>query len=281
MDVSDCISTLIDRIGLRAGTFYAGRLCGTHAFHEDEGVGHLHVVRHRSLTVTHPDLAPLHIEKPTLLFYPRPLQHRLEVPEWAAADIVCASVRYDVGMENAMTRSFPAVLAVPIDAAPALESTLTLLFAEAAVNRVGRQVMLDRLCDVLLLQIVRYAVEHELVVGGTLGGLAHPRLGGLVAEILDAPERSWTLETMAHRAHLSRSAFARLFKAVLGVAPIDFLTKLRIANAQQLLRKGRPLAVVASAVGYGSQPALSRAFIREVGAAPSEWLRAIEGQAAS
>ena len=43
--------------------------------------------------------------------------------------------------------------------------------------------------------------------------------------------------------------------------------------AQQALRHGKPLKVVASDVGYGSEAALSRAFKAHSGVSPREWKR--------
>jgi AraC-like DNA-binding protein len=78
---------------------------------------------------------------------------------------------------------------------------------------------------------------------------------------------------MAARALLSRNGFAQEFRKVVGITPADFLTRVRITLAQRLLRKGRSVALVADDVGYGSQPAFSRAFIRETGVSPSTWVR--------
>ena len=273
MEISDGISRLLDHVGLRARTFYAGPLCGRHDFHTEEGVGHLHVVRAGALRAEQKAFPAIAITEPTLLFYPRPLDHRLDVAERVTADVLCASVRYDAGMDNAITQSFPAVVAIPFHQAPGLEPTLALLFDEAGAARTGRQVMLDRLCDVLLIQIVRHAIAQNLVASGILAGLAHPRLGKLLVELLDAPGRNWTLDAMSERVHLSRNAFSRLFAEVVGVTPAAFLVRIRIGFAQRLLRKGKPLTLVAEQVGYGSQPAFSRAFIRETGVAPSDWLR--------
>lgn len=273
MESSDGISRLLDHVGLRAHTFYAGPLCGLHDFHADEGVGHLHVVRAGALRAIQTGQQPVQIDEPALLFYPRPLDHRLDVPDRIAADVLCASVRYDAGMDNAITLSFPDVVAIPFDAEAGLDPTLALLFAEAGAQHTGRQVMLDRLCDVLLIQIVRHVVDSGLIRQGVLAGLAHPRLGKALVELLDAPGKDWTLDVMAARACQSRNVFARSFKDVVGVAPAAFLAQVRIGMAQRLLAKGQPLTVVAEAVGYGSQPAFSRAFIRETGMAPSEWLR--------
>lgn len=272
----DYISRLLEHVGLRAKTFYAGPLCGLHGFAADEGVGHLHVVRSgelRALQAGHDDIL---VHEPSLLFYPRPLDHRLDIDETVAADVVCAGVRYDAGLENAITQSFPAVVHIRFSALKRIDVTLNALFAEAGEDNPGRQAMLDRLCDILLIQIVRFAIEEAMVARGVLAGLAHPRLAKLLGELLDDPRRPWTLDTMAARANLSRNGFANKFRTVVGSTPAEFLTRTRIAQAQRLLRKGRPVALVAQEVGYNSQPAFSRAFMRELGISPTAWVREIE-----
>ncbi len=273
MGTPDSISRLLEHVGLRAQTFYTGPLCGLHDFPADEGVGHLHVVRGGELLAVQPGRGEIAVREPTLLFYPRPLDHRLDAPARAAADVLCARVRYGAGMDNAITQSLPPVMVIPFSAHPRIEPTLSLLFDEAAEAQVGRQVLLDRLCDVLLIQIVRHAIEQGMVASGVLAGLTHRRLGPVLVEMLDAPARPWTLDAMAERAHLSRNAFARQFREAVGATPTGFLTQVRIAFAQRLLAKGRPVALVAEEVGYNSQPAFSRAFIREQGVSPSAWLR--------
>lgn len=278
---TDGISRLLDHIGLRANTFYAGPLCGLHDFAADEGVGHLHVIRAGAMRAVQDGHADIQVAEPTLLFYPRPINHRLDVDESVPADVLCATVRYDAGQENPVTQSFPAVVVIPFSGLERIELTLTALFAEAGDDSPGRQVMLDRLCDILLIQIVRFAIQKEWVLHGVLAGLAHPRLAGLLVELLDDPRKQWTVDSMAQRACLSRNGFAQEFRTVVGITPADFLTRVRTSLAQRLLRRGRPVALVADEVGYGSQPAFSRAFIRETGMSPSAWVRRIAVDGAS
>jgi AraC-like DNA-binding protein len=239
MTAPDNISRLLEHVGLRANTFYAGPLCGLHDFAAAEGVGHLHVIRGGELTAVLAGQRRIVVREPTLLFYPGPIDHRLDIAEHATADVLCASVRYDAGLDNAITQSFPVVTVVPFSAQPRLGATLALLFDEAAEDKPGRQVMLDRLCDVLLVQVVRHAMARGLVAQGVLAGLAHPRLGRVLVEVLEAPAKPWTLESMAIQANLSRNAFARQFRKVVGSTPVDFLTRRRLAVAQRLLRAGR------------------------------------------
>lgn len=270
---TDGISRLLDNIGLRANTFYAGPLCGLHDFGAEQGVGHLHVIRSGKIRVRqagHPDIL---MGGPTLLFYPSPVDHRLDVDERGAADVLCASVSYAAGQQNPITQSFPTVVVIPFTALRRIETTLAALFAEASETNPGRQAMLDRLCEILLIQIVRFAIEQEIVHQGVLAGLAHPRLSVLLIDLLDNPRQPWTVDNMALRANLSRNGFACEFRNVVGITPADFLTRVRIALAQRLLRKGRPVSLVAEDVGYNSQPAFSRAFIRQSGISPSAWTR--------
>lgn len=270
---SDEVSRLLEHVGLRAKAFYSGPLCGLHNFDASDGVGHLHVVRSGSLTAEQTGHIDILISEPTLLFYPRPLDHRLNAPPQMTASVLCANVNYEAGMVNAITQSFPNVVAIPFRLVSGLEPTLTLLFLETSEMHLGQHVMLDRLCDVLLIQIVRYAIENTIISKGILAGLAHPRLAKALREVLDNPGHPWSLDDMASLAHQSRTAFARCFRETVGTTPADFLTGVRIGQAQRLLANGKPLAAIAEMVGYGSQPALSRAFIREIGISPSDWLR--------
>jgi len=270
---TDAISCLFEHIGIRAEAFFAGPLCGLHDFGAAEGVGHLHVIRSGSLRVTHGEKADIEVTEPSFVFYARAMNHRLTIRDSATADVVCATVRYDVGRYNAITQSLPPVLVVPLAAVPRLVATLAVLFAEADDDRPGRKAMLDRLCEILVIQIVRFVVDTGLVDRGVLAGLSHPRLAKLLAALLAEPTKPWTVPSMAARSHLSRNAFTREFGKVVGRTPADFLADVRIALAQRLLRKGRPLANVAEEVGYHSQSAFSRAFIRKVGRGPTHWLQ--------
>ena len=78
-------------------------------------------------------------------------------------------------LENAITQSFTAVVIIPFSALERIDVTLNTLFAEAGETNPGRQVMLDRLCDILLIQIVRFAIQQELVTRAFDAG-AHHRL---------------------------------------------------------------------------------------------------------
>lgn len=90
--------------------------------------------------------------------------------------------------------------------------------------------------------------------------------------IHDQPQRAWTLSALDAEAGLSRAAFARRFKDLVGASPHAYLTEHRMASAARLLRDSDlPLDSVARRVGYGSSYAFAKTFKRENGTAPGRY----------
>jgi transcriptional regulator GlxA family with amidase domain len=137
----------------------------------------------------------------------------------------------------------------------------------------GRQIALDRLFEYLIVQLIRHIIDEGLVTSGVLAALVDPRLARAVTAMHDAPERMWTLDDLAEVAGMSRTQFARHFRSVTGATPMDYLTLWRMTMTQNLLRRGKSIKAVASAVGYDSPAALTRTFGKVIGTSPREWLR--------
>ncbi|MBE7942178.1 helix-turn-helix transcriptional regulator [Ramlibacter aquaticus] len=147
------------------------------------------------------------------------------------------------------------------------------MFAEAFDALSGRQAVLDRLCEVLMVRMLRHAQERGQVSGGALAGLADPKLSKALESIHEDPARGWDLTALAERAGMSRARFAEHFRLVTGSTPADYLASWRLMLAQRLLAKGVPAKAAALQVGYGSSSSLHRAFLRKFGTSPSDWLK--------
>lgn len=94
-----------------------------------------------------------------------------------------------------------------------------------------------------------------------------------LAASLDQPVR---LADAAGAACLSPFHYHRLFARAFGETPHDFLTRLRIDRAKQLLARDRvPVTEVCLAVGYESLGSFSGRFRSLVGSSPSEFRRGI------
>lgn len=269
----DSLNSLLAHFTLRAGVFYTGNICGIHDFQQDQQRGHLHLIRRGTVQVLGARKQDFEISEPTLLFLPRPDTHRLLADEQAGADVVCGTVQFGGGGRNPITDSLPDVVLVELRHLPGIDALLDLMFEEAFAGHSGRQAVMDRLCEVLIIRLLRYTIAKGQTQGGTLAGLADPRLSRVISAIHDEPAHDWNLESMAAQAGMSRARFAARFREVTGETPADYLASWRVMTAQRLLRKGLQIKHVADDVGYGSPSALARAFARRLGCSPSEWIK--------
>lgn len=264
---------LLTHFSLRAGVFYTGNICGLHDFERDERRGHLHLVRSGPVQLIEPGKATVLIERPTLLFLPRPEAHRLLADEREGADVVCATILLGGGGRNPLSDSLPDTVLIELEKMPGINEILGLMFDEAFDERSGRQAVLDRLCEVLMIRMLRHCLDQGLVACGALAGLSDPKLVKALAAMHRQPALDWDLPAMADRAGMSRARFADHFREIVGKTPADYLASWRVMLAQRLLSRGMPAKTVALEVGYGASSALHRAFVRKLGVSPSDWLR--------
>ena len=155
-----------------------------------------------------------------------------------------------------------------------LSTLVRLVGEEASEHRAGRDLVLTRLVEVLLIEALR-ATPGEDAPPGLLRGLADARLASAMRHMHGQLARSWTVAQLAKTAALSRSAFFERFTRTVGVPPMEYLLAWRMAVAKDLLRRHDfGLAEVAERVGYGSASTFSTAFSRQVGQPPSRYARA-------
>jgi AraC-like DNA-binding protein len=275
----DRLSALLERFRVRVNMFHSGVLCGLQKYDSSSGRGFLHVLRRGRVEVTHfgAGAVPekLVLDEPTLLFYPRPLTHHFYNPPDEGSDFTCAALEFKGGAGNPFARSLPPFIRLPLAAVEGLEPALALLFAETDRVRCGQRILADRLFEVVLIQLLRWLLDHPGEAGiqpGVINGLSHPRIAGALVAFHETPGDAWTLERLARCAGMSRTAFATVFKQVMGQTPADYVASFRIALAQSGLREGRPIKLLAEQLGYANPPALSRAFASKVGLSPREWL---------
>ena len=154
-----------------------------------------------------------------------------------------------------------------------LSVRVRLVGEEASEQRPGRDLVLTRHVEVLLIEALR-ATPGESAPPGLLRGLADARLAAALRQMHSQVARSWTMAQLAKTAALSRSAFFERFTRTVGLPPMEYLLAWRMAVAKDLLRRHDfRIEEVAERVGYGSASTFSTAFSRHVGQPPSRYAR--------
>ena len=156
-----------------------------------------------------------------------------------------------------------------------LATVVRFVAEERSESRPGRDLLLARLVEVLLIEALR-AMPGENAPPGLLRGLADPRLAPAIRQMHNHVARPWTVAALARTSALSRSAFFERFTRTVGVAPMEYLLAWRMAVAKDLFRRQDvSVAEVAERVGYGSASTFSTAFTRHVGQPPGRYARAV------
>ena len=138
--------------------------------------------------------------------------------------------------------------------------TLEHLSAEYMSGAPGSDLTVDKLTEVLLIQLLRIDFGRDTHVG-IVAALRDKRIHRALSAVHENPGQNWTIESAASEASMSRSGFARRFKELLETSFFDYLTRLRMREARQLLSSTNlPVADIAERVGYQSDLSFVKAF---------------------
>ena len=275
----DRLSALLKRFSLDVSVFNTAELCTAQTFPKARGIGHIHVLKEGELRVKTYGRPTLHIKAPYLLFYFNPTSHQLIPVAGKPAVPVCAEIHFGEGLENPLIAAIPDLIAIDLQEYRQLDSVVALLFREADLVRCGRQAALDRLCELLLIELLRLCLDKQLSDVGTLAGLADLRLAKALNLIHEQPAASLSLEELADEAGMSRASFASKFRETVGMTPGDYITQWRLGIAKNLLKMGRPVAWISDEVGYSNAAVFSRAFKNRFGVSPRSWTEHEKSQA--
>lgn len=153
-----------------------------------------------------------------------------------------------------------------------LRATLALLGSEAGGGAPGESVVVDRLADILLIQALRaHLAESGRERAGWLAGLADPKLAKAMRAFHKDVALDWSVASLASAAGMSRSSFADRFKTVVGVPPLDYVTRWRMLRIRRALTQSDlAFSTIAESNGYRSRTSCSQAFKRVFGQAPQD-----------
>ncbi len=195
-----------------------------------------------------------------------------------ATQLICGHFEYRNELKHPITEQLPPVIHIRAfeNAAPGtISSILPMLVREMNTPQPGMTTVVERLAEVLLVQVLRSYLREQKHPTGFLAALTDPRLTKAIKTMHERIDDDLSLDELAQVAGMSRSSFAAQFKSVTGISPGGYLTQWRMFHACELLRVEKlPVVEVAVRVGYESEISFSRAFKRSLEITPAEYRRA-------
>jgi len=189
--------------------------------------------------------------------------------------VLCGAFRVEYPGAFPLLHSLPKVVHIPAEQGRTVQGfaeIVHLIAREAATPRLGAQVMLRRLTELLFIHVIRVWVEQQAASSrGWVAALRDQPISTALGLIHQSPEHGWKVEELAEAVALSRSVFSARFTRLVGEPPITYLTHWRMNRATRLLKNNVEVEKVAALLGYESGVAFHKAFKREVGMPPARY----------
>ena len=195
------------------------------------------------------------------------------------ATFVCGFLGCDRRPFNPLLATLPRQIHLPGLSSGWRQSFARQVVEESRARRAGAGSVLTRLAELMFVEVLRRYLETlPPDEPGWLAGLRDDAVGRGLGLLHAAPAHPWTIDELAGRVAMSRSAFADRFTTLVGHPPMQYLAHWRMQLAAGRLVAGHAkVAAIADEVGYDSEAAFSRAFKRLMGVSPAAWRRAREG----
>lgn len=192
------------------------------------------------------------------------------------AALIGGSFTFDRRARELLLDALPPIihLHAHAESAAMVQHLLSRIDQEARHGRLGAGIVGQHLAVILLIDIIRHHLAQDPHGTGWLHGLSDPVVAVALQAIHAASAERWTVQLLADEAHVSRATLAARFKAVVGLGPLEYLTRWRIEiGAHRLVTTDQTIASIAESVGYGSEAAFALAFKRERGMTPGSYRR--------
>jgi len=212
------------------------------------------------------------VAPPVTVDYSNAIRTRTSVGVEPDTELICGRLHFESVPENLVIAALPEVIVLPLGGRDQLDRFALLMLAirdELDGNRAGAAAIAADLASALFVMMLRDHLDTSPPPNGLLALLAQRMTALAVLAMLRDPARDWSLDELASLAAASRATLVRAFNKAAGVAPLAFLTEIRLGLARRKLMAGEgSIGEIADEVGYQSEAALSRAFLRRYGIRP-------------
>ncbi len=247
------------------------------------GLSSFHVIAYGNCQLEIEGKEPIYLSAGDLIFFARNTPHKLINPDERnniSTTLICGHLSFN-NNKNPVLMALPRLLhikASEMDRASWFKSLFQQIVSEAENKTDGRQLVLDKLAEILFIYIVRFYINSDKMKysqkTGILKGLTDPHISRALVAFHQGLDQSWSLETLAKQALVSRSKFAASFNQLLGVTPLKYMTYWRMQEAKQLLKNtSKPIYTIALDCGYQSEAAFIKVFKKHFNQTPGQTRR--------
>lgn len=186
--------------------------------------------------------------------------------------LICGLIEYDKDVLHPILNSLPSVLHFSnIKHDDPIWMSVLLIDAEMENKATNQVSVIDRLTEVLFMQLLNKYMSENKEIKGFFSALRNKRIHRALEVIHSNPEHQWTLDHLSELTNTSRATLVRHFKETVGVPPMTYILNWRITKAYHLIKFSRhTIEQIAHLVGFTSASTLTKSFHRHYGMTPSE-----------
>lgn len=297
---ADVLSQVLTLIRLRGELVYSAQLRAPWGISFPKGPAHFYFVKAGTVWIKTPGGEPMAVKQGDMLLLPHGTGHLIcDDLRSACADIgdlierhfdreksalayggegeevslIGGLFHFEGGSLAALMTALPLIVYIPSEEGKTpdwLHALTHFLMKESNEVEPGSSLMISRLIDLLVIRTLRTWAANQDKPSSWVGALGDERIGRALNAIHAAPYDAWTVESLASLAAMSRSIFAERFTAKIGEPPLQYIKRLKLTLAADMLAGGLRVTQAAMRIGYASDAAFSRAFKAQFGYAPSE-----------
>jgi AraC-like DNA-binding protein len=199
-----------------------------------------------------------------------------QLPE-LSCQLMCGYFPLDTITAKSLMQLLPPILIFRAESNAASAQLLAVLdYAVALVrnNHTDAQVIMQRLAEILMIEVVREWARKSPPSRGFLAGAADHAIARALSAMHQDMSRQWTVSDLAILSGMSRTAFVVRFSSLIGIPPMTYLANWRLAIARRLIiDDSLSLERISAQVGYRSYSSFIRRFSRIYGTTPGELRR--------
>jgi len=294
LDNPDPLSSVLSKLQLSAEVYVNGEFCGDWAV-DTSGNRRIpfHLIGKGEAWLHFEGKEPQQLKTGSLIIFPhdsshiisssvkKPASKTVNAPLISTGsnitNMICGFFDFNNKAVLPLLDSLDSVLIVDIEkkahnsTVPAVKTLLHLLLMELKREAAGFYAAINQLAYLLFIEIIRLQILEKKVDKGLISAMFDPKISLSLAAIHNAPEKQWTLESLANESIMGRSSFAQRFSELVGVTPMQYLTNWRMLEATKLLseKASMPVSDVAELCGYRSSIAFQKAFKNNMGITPA------------